>query len=87
MYAETPYNLEGAQYTLYSPIFLQKKLLYLPGYLLENSYKILRFLSKVVMTPTKGLVTNYGEGGLQNGRGGGGHVKFYPYEKGGRNKF
>ena len=29
----------------------------------------------------KGLVTNYGEGGLQNGRGG--HVKFYPYEKGG----
>ena len=28
------------------------------------------------------LVTNYGEGGgLQNGRGG--HVKFYPYEKGG----
>ena len=34
----------------------------------------------------KGLVTNYGEGGgLQNGRGG--HVKFYPYEKGGRKKF
>ena len=30
----------------------------------------------------KGLVTNYGEGGLQNGKGGG-HVKFYPYEKGG----
>ena len=30
-----------------------------------------------------GLGTNYGEGGgLQNGRGGG-HVKFYPYEKGG----
>ena len=30
------------------------------------------------------MVTNYGEGGgLQNGRGGGGHVKFYPYEKGG----
>ena len=29
----------------------------------------------------KGLVINYGEGGLQNGRGG--HVKFYPYEKGG----
>ena len=29
----------------------------------------------------KGLVTNYGEGGLQNGRGG--PVKFYPYEKGG----
>ena len=33
----------------------------------------------------KGLVTNYGEGGLQNGRGG--NVKFYPYEKGGRKKF
>ena len=32
----------------------------------------------------KGLVTNYGEGGLQNGRGG--HVKFYPYEKGWRKK-
>ena len=28
------------------------------------------------------MVINYGEGGrLQNGRGG--HVKFYPYEKGG----
>ena len=36
---------------------------------------------------SKGLVTNYGEGGggLQNGRGG--HVKFYPYEKGGRKSF
>ena len=30
--------------------------------------------------PNKGLVTNYGEGGLQNGRGG--HVKFDPYKKG-----
>ena len=29
-----------------------------------------------------GLVTNYGEGGLQNGRGGG-QVKIYPYKKGG----
>ena len=38
----------------------------------------------------KGLVTNYGEGGggvLQNGRVGGGHVKFYLYKKGGRKKF
>ena len=26
-----------------------------------------------------------GRGGLQNGRGG--HVKFYPHEKGGRKKF
>ena len=36
---------------------------------------------------TKGLVTNYGEGGggLQNGRGG--HMKFYPYEKGGGKSF
>ena len=33
----------------------------------------------------KGLVTNYGEVGLQNGRRGG-HVKFYPYEKGGCGK-
>ena len=36
----------------------------------------------------KGLVNKYGEGGrggegLQNVRGGGGYVKFYPYEKGG----
>ena len=31
----------------------------------------------------KGLVTEYWEGELQNGRRGGGHVKFYPYEKGG----
>ena len=28
---------------------------------------------------SKGLVTNYGEGGLPNGRGA--HVKFYPYKK------
>ena len=28
----------------------------------------------------KGLVSNYGEGGLQNGRGG--HVKLYLYRKG-----
>ena len=34
----------------------------------------------------KGLVTNYGEGGgLQNGRGGG-HMKFFPYKKGGGHK-
>ena len=38
---------------------------------------------KVLKPLCKGLVTNYGEGGgLQNGRGGG-HLKFYPYEKGG----
>ena len=30
----------------------------------------------------KGLVTNYGEGGGEY-KTGGGHVKFYPYEKGG----
>ena len=27
------------------------------------------------------MVTNYGEGGLRNGRGG--NVEFYPYEEGG----
>ena len=32
------------------------------------------------MAAAKGLVTNYGEGGYKTGRGGG-HVKFYPYEK------
>ena len=35
----------------------------------------------------EGLVTNYREEGLQNGKGGGGHEKFYPYEKGGRKSF
>ena len=33
----------------------------------------------------KGLVTNYGEGGATKREGG--HVKFYPYEKGGQKKF
>ena len=33
----------------------------------------------------KGLVTNYGEGGLQNERGG--HVKFYLNKKGGGKSF
>ena len=33
-------------------------------------------------TDSKGLVTNYGEGATKR-EGGGGHVKFYPYEKGG----
>ena len=37
------------------------------------------------MQISKGLVTNYGEGVLQNVSGG--HVKFYPYEKGGQEKF
>ena len=31
------------------------------------------------------MVTNYGEGGATK-REGGGHVKFYPYEKGGGRK-
>ena len=30
---------------------------------------------------TKGVVTNNGEGGYKTGRGGGGHVKFYPYKR------
>ena len=34
----------------------------------------------------KGLVTNYGEGG-GGYKTGGGHVKLYPYEKGGRKGF
>ena len=46
-----------------------------------DKYFIILFFSLA-----KGLVTYYGEGGgLQNGKGG--HVKFYPYEKGGRKKF
>ena len=38
-------------------------------------------------TNNKGLVTNYGEGGGY--KTGGGHVKFYPYKRGGggRKKF
>ena len=34
------------------------------------------------MVCSKGLVTNYGEGGRGYKTGGGGLVKFYPYEKG-----
>ena len=45
---------------------------------MTNSFNI-----EIISVP-KGLVTNYGEGGLQNGRGD--HVKFYPYEKGGGQK-
>ena len=33
---------------------------------------------------SKGLVTNYREGGGATKREGGGHLKFYPYEKGGK---
>ena len=36
--------------------------------------------------PPKGLVTDYREGGATKREGGGGHVKFYPYEKGGAEK-
>ena len=36
---------------------------------------------------SKGLVTNYGEGGGGATKREGGHVKFYPYEKGGRKEF
>ena len=37
----------------------------------------------------KGVVTNYGEGGGGGAtkREGGGHLKFYPYKKGGKKKF
>ena len=37
------------------------------------------FFSEELNLICKGLVTNYGEGG--------GHVKFYPYEKGGGKSF
>ena len=48
-------------------------------------------LSRGLSLTNKGLVSYYGEGGgggLQNGRvgGGGEHVKFYPYKKGGAEK-
>ena len=36
---------------------------------------------------SKGLVTNYGEGGGYITGGGGGHMKFYPYKEGVRKKF
>ena len=39
-------------------------------------------LSSLPVGSNKGLVTNDGEGGGYK-TGGGGHVKFYPYEKGG----
>ena len=39
-------------------------------------------MNRLVGMGLKGLVTNYGEGGGYK-TGGGGHVKFYPYEKGG----
>ena len=39
------------------------------------------------LSGSKGLVTNYGDGGGATKREGGGHVKFYPYEKGGQTKF
>ena len=35
------------------------------------------------VTTAKGLVTNYREGAGGYKMGGGGHVKFYPYERGG----
>ena len=40
-------------------------------------------LKEMCILHDKGLVTNYGEGGYQQE---GGHVKFYPYEKGGAKK-
>ena len=59
----------------------------MPAFRVRNTNML---LSKKHCAPNvsvnKGVVTNYGEGGgVQNGRGG--HVKFYPYEKGGRKKF
>ena len=56
-----------------SPATSQKKIL-----------SVVEYLVKAL--GVKGLVTNYWEGGGYE-TGGGGHVKFYPYEKGGRKKF
>ena len=50
-----------------------------PGLLKErHTFGVIKTLDLI----NKRLVTNYGEGELKNMRGGG-HVKFYPYEKGG----
>ena len=43
---------------------------------------LLFFKSIIALHSTKGLVTNYGEGGATK-REEGGQMKFYPYEKGG----
>ena len=37
----------------------------------------------LAMEGHKGLIINYGEGGIYKTGGGGGHVKFYPMLKGG----
>ena len=71
------------------PSFRDRLLISLPD---NSTVHVAAVLSDLFSS--KGLVTNYGEGGgLQNGRWGwhlsltpmkrgGGHVKFYPYEKG-----
>ena len=49
----------------------------MPGYHFHRAYLLIFLLIY------KGLVTNYGEGGGGATKRDGGHVKFYPYEKGG----
>ena len=55
------------------------------------NYKSRLFFYKSMLlfykSDTNLMVTNYEEGGYKTGRGGGLHVKFYPYEKGEQNKF
>ena len=47
--------------------------------------KSLNFMSNILPIALRDWSLITGRGGLQNGRGG--HVKFYPYEKGGPEKF
>ena len=54
----------------------------LSGYVLQG---IFNNNDRIKSRYNKGLVTNYGEGGCKKG-GGGWHVNFDPYEKGGGRK-
>ena len=58
---------------LYTKYLVQRK----DRLLLLKPRKVIKVAWGLVCVFSKGLVTNYGEGG------GGRHVKFYPYEKGG----
>ena len=51
----------------------------------KNAFNILNHTSAVMAICIREWSLITGRGGLQNGRGG--HMKFYPYEKGGRKKF
>ena len=45
--------------------------------------KIRKIAKEIAIKYIYGLVTNYGEGGLQNGKGGGGAREVLPLRKGG----